>query len=105
MRPQAHFSNSFFVRSSRSKKSRAAATSLGVPWTSNWAAPPKASFSRVSMREMARWVTSMPIQRRFSFCAAWTVVPQPQNGSSTVSPSLEEAEMMRSRRATGFWVG
>jgi hypothetical protein len=34
-----------------------------------------------------------------------TVVPQPQNGSSTTSPGLEEAATMRSSRATGFWVG
>jgi hypothetical protein len=30
---------------------------------------------------------------------------QPQKGSRTRSPGLDEAEMMRSRRATGFWVG
>jgi hypothetical protein len=40
-----------------------------------------------------------------SFSAAWTVVPQPQKGSRTTSPGLEEAERMRSSRATGFWVG
>src|SRR6266852_1868154 len=33
------------------------------------------------------------------------VVPPPRNGSRTRSPSLEEARRMRSRRATGFWVG
>ena len=32
---------------------------------------------------------SMPIQRRFSFWAAWIVVPQPLKGSSTMSPSFE----------------
>ncbi len=37
--------------------------------------------------------------------ATWTVVPQPQNGSRTMSPSLEEARRIRSRRASGFWVG
>ena len=31
---------------------------------------------------------SMPIHWRFSFCATATAVPQPQNGSSTTSPSL-----------------
>jgi hypothetical protein len=46
---------------------------------------------------------SMPIQRRESFPAAWTVVPQPQQGSRTRSPSFEEAEMMRSSSASGFW--
>jgi len=45
---------------------------------------------------------SMPIQRRSSFWAAWTAVPQPQKGSRTMSPGLEEAEMMRSRRVRGF---
>ena len=47
----------------------------------------------------------MPIQLRPSFSAACTVVPQPQKGSSTRSPGLQEAAMMRSSRATGFWVG
>ena len=31
---------------------------------------------------------SMPTQRRPSFCAATMAVPQPQNGSSTMSPGL-----------------
>jgi hypothetical protein len=34
------------------------------------AALPKASRRRRSISEMARWVTSMPIQLRPSFCAA-----------------------------------
>src|SRR2546422_1924314 len=37
--------------------------------------------------------------------AARSVVPLPEKGSRTKSPSLEEARRMRSRRATGFWVG
>src|SRR5262249_32134799 len=37
------------------------------------------------MSEMASCVTSMPIHSRSSFSAASIVVPQPQNGSSTVS--------------------
>ena len=44
----------------------------------------------------------MPIHLRPSFWAAWIAVPQPQNGSSTTSPGLLLALMMRSRRATGF---
>ena len=48
---------------------------------------------------------SMPIQRRLSFCAAAMAVPQPQKGSSTMSPSLLLAWMMRSSRASGFCVG
>lgn len=54
---------------------------------------------------MARWVMSMPIHRRSRRCAAATVVPQPQKGSRTTSPSLLLAEMIRSRRASGFCVG
>src|SRR6266567_2956541 len=37
--------------------------------------------------------------------AARSVVPEPEKGSRTRSPSLEQARRMRSRRATGFWVG
>jgi hypothetical protein len=39
------------------------------------------------------------------FCATCMVVPQPQKGSRTTSPSLELALRMRSSRASGFWVG
>ena len=63
------------------------------------------SFSRYFIKAMERWVMSMPIQRRPSFCAAAMVVPQPQNGSRTTSPGLLLAAMMRSRSARGFWVG
>jgi len=41
---------------------------------------------------LSRWLTAM-------------AVPQPQNGSSTTSPSLLDARMMRSSSASGFWVG
>jgi len=37
--------------------------------------------------------------------AAAVAVPQPQNGSSTTSPSLLDAAMMRSSSASGFCVG
>src|SRR5258708_6734382 len=37
--------------------------------------------------------------------AARSVVPEPEKGSRTRSPSWEEARRMRSRSATGFWVG
>ena len=47
----------------------------------------------------------MPAHFRFSRIAAAIVVPQPQNGSSTRSPSLLEARMMRCSSATGFCVG
>ena len=49
---------------------------------------PKALCSRCFMRLTARWVMSMPIQRRLSCWATTIAVPQPQNGSSTTSPSL-----------------
>ena len=48
----------------------------------------KASFSLYFCRAMDRWVTSMPIHLRPSFCAAAMVVPHPQNGSRTTSPGL-----------------
>ena len=51
------------------------------------------------------WVMSMPIHRRPRRSATATVVPQPQKGSSTTSPSLLEEAMMRSSRASGFCVG
>jgi|GEM_PF-3926363 len=57
------------------------------------------------MSVMARCVMSMPTQRRPSFCAATVAVPQPQKGSRTTSPSLDEALMMRSSSASGFCVG
>ena len=44
---------------------------------------------------------SMPIQRRLRRWATAIAVPHPQKGSRTVSPSLELALMMRSRRASG----
>ena len=52
------------------------------------ARPSNVSAKRPRMSVMARCVMSMPIQLRFSFCAAAMVVPHPQNGSSTTSPSL-----------------
>src|SRR6266852_5501157 len=47
----------------------------------------------------------MPTARRLVRRAARAVVPEPEKGSRTRSPSLVEARRMRSRRATGFWVG
>ncbi len=48
---------------------------------------------------------SMPIHWRPSFWAATVAVPQPQNGSSTMSPGLDDAEMIRSSNRMGFCVG
>ena len=51
------------------------------------------------------WIAmSMPIHCRSKACAATIVVAQPQNGSSTTSPGLLLALMMRSKSFTGFWV-
>ena len=47
----------------------------------------------------------MPAQWRPSCSAATQAVAQPQNGSRTRSPSLDEARMIRCRSASGFWVG
>ena len=58
------------------------------------------SFRRRSFtKSTANAEMSMPHQRRFSRRAASTVVPQPQNGSNTKSPSRDEAPMMRSSSA------
>src|ERR1035438_5743179 len=69
---------------SNAARLRAPSRSFGVPWTS-YLMPGKASFKRFSIREIARCVMSIPIHSRLSFCAAWIVVPQPQNGSRTRS--------------------
>src|SRR6266478_2315875 len=49
--------------------------------------------------------SSQPSAWRRRWKAASKVVPLPEKGSRTKSPSLVEARRMRSRRATGFWVG
>jgi len=50
-------------------------------------------------------VTSMPIHLRLGLSATATVVPQPQKGSRTKSPSFDDALIILSRRASGFCVG
>ena len=47
----------------------------------------------------------MPIHWRPKRSALTQAVAQPQNGSSTMSPSLLLALMIRSSNARGFWVG
>ena len=47
----------------------------------------------------------LPIHSRCRRSAATAAVAQPQNGSSTVSPSLLDARMIRSKSAKGFCVG
>ena len=61
---------------------------------------PKLSRGRWRMRVIAKWVTSMPIQRRLSRSAATVAVPQ--KGSRTTSPALLLALMMRSRGPPAF---
>jgi len=51
---------------------------------------------------MANLPRSLTIHFRPSFSATAAVVPDPQKKSATMSFSLEEALMMRSRRASGF---
>ena len=48
---------------------------------------------------------SIPIHCRPSCSAATQAVAQPQKGARTMSSSLDEALMIRSRRARGFCVG
>ena len=47
----------------------------------------------------------MPTHCLPRFSAATQAVAQPAKGSSTQSPSLEDAFMMRSSKARGFCVG
>ena len=47
----------------------------------------------------------MPTKWRPSRLATAPVVPEPKNGSSTTSPGLVEAIMMRASSASGFCVG
>jgi uncharacterized membrane protein len=61
--------------------------------------------SRSSVTAIATREESHPMKRRLSLIATAQVVPPPQKKSATTSPSLEEALMMRSKRASGFWVG
>jgi hypothetical protein len=47
----------------------------------------------------------MPTKRRPIETEATAVVPEPLKGSSTMSPGLDPARMMRSSSASGFCVG
>ena len=52
---------------------------------------------------LRRKVNPNPLAPRFS--AATQAVAHPQNGSSTISPSFDDALIMRSNNASGFCVG
>ena len=54
---------------------------------------------------MATGLESHPTARLPSAWAAASVVPEPQNGSSTSASSRLEARTIRSRSASGFCVG
>ena len=47
---------------------------------------------------------SIPIHFLFKRWATAMVVPQPQKESNITSPSFDDALMMRSKSASGFWV-
>ena len=51
---------------------------------------------------MAYLDKSQPIQRLPNFSATAKVVSEPQKKSATMSPELEEARMIRLKRASGF---
>ena len=62
----------------------------------------------LSRRLRVVWIAkrprSQPIQRRPSFSATTSVVPDPQKKSATRSPGLLDASMIRSSSASGFCV-
>ena len=53
----------------------------------------------------ARRLKSQATQRRCNFSAASAAVAQPAKQSNTMSPSFDEARMIRSSSETGFCVG
>ena len=65
----------------------------------------EASLSRFAITLQAVGEMSIPIHWRFNLCAETSAVPQPQNASSTTSFSFVLVTMIRSRSASGFWVG
>src|SRR5215207_3529495 len=77
----------FGVRSSRSTSPRNAAPILR---------PASSAYSRSISAPTKKWPSSL---------AATPVVPDPQNGSKTSSPSILEASTARRRSRRGFWVG
>ncbi len=55
------------------------------------------------MRSEYSFDSSKPTNRRPSFLATASVVPLPPKGSSTTSPSLLHARMIRPSRCSGIW--
>ena len=101
MRLKAARSNSGGLPAASRRQSCAEA---GIPVTAK-SAPSDEAANRARSTGRASAVTSMPIQWRPNSPAAWQAVPQPQNGSSTKSPGLLEARMMRRSKSSGFCVG
>jgi len=60
------------------------------------------------MRLRVVWMANLPRSETIhflpSFSATAAVVPEPAKKSAIRSPSLDDALMMRLRRASGFWV-
>ena len=48
---------------------------------------------------------SIPTNFLFNFFATTDVVPEPKNGSNTISPSLDDAKINLAINFSGFWVG
>lgn len=72
------------------------------PW---WNRSPISERSRSFTNSTVLSDRSIPTQARPIFSAATHAVAHPQNGSSTISPSLDDALIMRSSKASGFCVG
>jgi hypothetical protein len=82
------------------------ARSLGAPRTSYRARSAlNVLCKRFFIKARARWVISIPFQRRLRRSATARAVPQPQKGSRTLSPSLLLALITLAKRASGFGVG
>jgi hypothetical protein len=68
-------------------------------------APHSVTRTRRAARRANSSSNSAPTNVRLSSLAATAVVPEPQNGSKTKSPSRVEASRARLRSLRGFWVG
>jgi hypothetical protein len=63
------------------------------------------SINRLRVVWIARRVSSQATKLRPCLEATNGVVPDPQKKSATISPGLDEARMILSSNASGFWVG
>ena len=90
-----HFSNSNGLSAA---SLRAEARSAGIPCVRIWRPSPR----RATIKSTANGDRSIPNQSRPRSSAAKTVVPHPQNGSSTTSPEFDDDSIIRLNRARGF---